>query len=162
MVYVKLIRNTYGGTDYLRNCCVYPAKQSKKDSRELCGYGTYGVDLINPENAYHQMRLIKIYYGKEFNNPLIHYIVSYDGCVKSADKACNVTQKISEYFTESYQLIWAVHHRPREESDYHAHIILNSVNYKNGMMYHSDIGEIKRFCYHVRKVTGRDNRFCFI
>lgn len=154
MVYVKLIRNTYGGLQYLHNICLYPARRDKMAREEVCGIGGFGINYLDPEAAYHQMFLIKAFYGKECSNPLIHYIVSYDSNVKDAGQACKATKQIAAYFKDKYQVLWGVHHVPHGCSDYHAHIILNSVSFVDGLMYHSDLGEIKRFCRCVEKVTG--------
>lgn len=146
---VKMIRNTYGGTEYLRKATQYPYKE------DLRGYGGYGVNPNDPELAYKQMLAVKSYFGKTEGNPLIHYVVSYDENITNAKAACEMTAQICRYFENEYQVLQAVHEKDHDFSQYHAHIILNSVNYINGLMYHSDIGEMNRFRNYVQQVTGQ-------
>lgn len=156
MVYVKLIRHTYGGLEYLKNAIFYLG-----DKEERKGVGGYGANPYNLHRAYEQMRYIRIYYNKLSGNPLIHLIVSYDECVQDAETACEYTRKIAKYLGDSYQLLWAVHKLNHGVSQYHAHIVTNSVGYKNGLMFHSGRKEMKMFCNYVSNITRSECRFFF-
>ena len=149
MVYVKLIRNTYGGPNYLKNACGYI------QSHDLCAVGGYGVNPYDPDLAYTQMSYIKIYYGKESGNPMIHIMISLDDCAKTKEKACEFADKFARYYMDWYQVIWAVHGKERGSSNLHIHMILKSVSYVNGKMFHGDVGEMKKYCNFVAKATQR-------
>lgn len=128
---------------------------------ERRGVGGYGVNPYNLHYAYKQMRLIRLYYNKESGNPLIHLIVSYDECVRNDEIAHDFTRKIASYLCGSYQVLWCVHEANHGDSQYHAHIVINSVSYQNGAMFHSGRKEMQQLCNHVAKVTGRKCRFDF-
>lgn len=69
----------------------------------------YGVSNTNPQLAYDQMQAVKEYYGKTEDNPVMHFIISYDQNVQDADTACKYTGQIADYFNGDYQMITAVH-----------------------------------------------------
>ena len=53
---------------------------------------------------------VKEYYGKTGDNPVMHFVVSYDhSTVTEAQTACEYTDKIADYFKDRYQMITAVH-----------------------------------------------------
>ena len=153
MVFVKLIRNTHGGLHYLKEICKYPSKAEKIRSNELAAIGGYGVNPYDPDVAFNQMLKVKRYFSKEEKNPIIHYMISYDGTVDDAATACRYTIQLARYFQDQYQVIWAVHHKPHGKSLYHAHLVINPVCFRNGRMYHSDMGELRHFCGFVANVT---------
>lgn len=149
MVYVKLIRNTYGGLSYIKSLCKYIFKD------DLRGVGGYGVNPYNPDLANAQMRYVKICYDKESGNPLIHIMISLDECTETKEKACEFADKFARYYMDQYQVLWAVHQKERDKSHFHVHLILNSVSYVNGKMFHGDIGEMNAYCKYVAKLTTR-------
>ena len=73
MVTVKLIRNTYGGEDYLAHLCPYVRNGEKAVYLEGNGVSPYHADA-----AYDQMMAVKRYFGKTSGNPLAHFVVSFD------------------------------------------------------------------------------------
>lgn len=155
MVYVKLIRNTYGGLSYIKRLCRYVLKD------DLRGIGGYGVNPYHPDMADAQMRYVKMYYGKESGNPLIHMMISLDECADTVEKACELADKFARYYMDRYQVIWAVHGKERGKSEFHVHLILNSVSYVNGKMFHGDIGEMHAYSRYISKHTKRKVRFEF-
>ena len=54
------------------------------------------------------MRFIKVCYGKESGNPLIHIMISLDECAETKEKACEFANKFARYYMDKYQVIWAV------------------------------------------------------
>ena len=48
----------------------------------------------------------------------------------------------------------ALHKENQGNSLYHAHYIVNSVNGKDGKLYHSGRSELKQLAMHVHEVTG--------
>ncbi|MBR3044897.1 MAG: relaxase/mobilization nuclease domain-containing protein [Oscillospiraceae bacterium] len=155
MVYVKLIRNTYGNLAYLKQLHQYVFKG------ELRGIGGYGVNPFDTNLANSQMVFIKVCYGKVSSNPLIHIMISLDQCAQAAEKACEYADKFARYFKNKYQVIWAVHEKKRGVSRFHVHLIINSVSYVNGKMFHGDIGEMNAYSKYISKLTNQKVRFEF-
>ncbi|MBR3447785.1 MAG: relaxase/mobilization nuclease domain-containing protein [Oscillospiraceae bacterium] len=155
MVYVKVIRNTYADLSYIHNLCDYVFKD------DLRGVGGYGVNPYHPDLADAQMRFIKVCYGKESGNPLIHMMISLDECAETKEKACEFANKFARYYMDKYQVIWAVHEKERGASRFHVHLILNSVSYVNGKMFHGDIGEMHAYNKYISKLTKRKVWFVF-
>lgn len=148
MVVIKVKRDTNGGEKYLKNAVNYVG-----DGRAVEVKG-YGVDPYNTKNTYNQMMTVKKYFGKTGDNPVMHFIISYDQNVQDANTACKYTKQITDYFSGNYQMITAVHRENQGGSQYHAHIIMNSVNLNDGKLYHSGITELKQLAMHVHEVTG--------
>lgn len=151
---LKQKRITNNGDDYFRHCVNYPFKAKTEPGEELVDITGYGVSNTDPQLAYDQMQAIKEYYGKTGDNPVMHFIISYDQNVQDANTACKYTGQIADYFSEDYQMITAVHKEDQGGSQYHGHIIMNSVNLNDGKLYHSGITELKQLAMHVHEVTG--------
>ena len=158
MVYVKMVRNTSGGTMYLKNLCNYVTRAKANDEDDVLGVGGYGINPWNADKAYRQMFAIKLYYNKLEKNPVIHFIISFDRSVEDANTACRYADQIAKFFRNRHQVMWAVHGKERKHSLYHVHLILNSVSYVDGKMYHSTIGVLRQFCNCVGKLTNSKTR----
>ena len=102
------------------------------------------------------MRYVKIYYEKTGDNPLIHLIVSLDDSVTSDKDACIIADKIARFYMGDYQVLWGVHAKKRSHSDYHIHLIINSVSYVNGNLFRSGFGEMNYLRSYLKKVTKKN------
>ncbi len=91
MAKVSIIRNTYGGTQYLQNALNYVS-----DSRAMYG-GGYGVDPYDPNIAYDQMMATRRYFGKVSGNPLVHIVVAYNDSVKDINTAARFGQQCAQF-----------------------------------------------------------------
>lgn len=152
MVFVKLRRNTAGGMDYIRRLLRYFRYDSKtgKERKDYVSMNGFGVDYVNLEYAYHQMKEVRKYFGKVSGNPLAHYIVSFDEDVYDSLLAEHIAFMIAEYFKYDYQVIWAIHCKKRGDSLFHVHFLINSVSYKNGRMietYRTDVESFAKFIH---------------
>jgi len=67
------------------------------------------------------------------------------------EKADEQNMTVSAYVVEA-----AVH-----SSHYHMHIMLNSVNLKNGGLFHSGPAEIHAFADYVMRITGQPYKLVF-
>ena len=155
MVYVKMIRNTSGGTEYIKRLHKYIVidrltGEIRKDFVYMSGYG---VDCADFDYAYHQMVMTQEYFGKVGYNPLVHYMVCFDHDVKDKEKASRLASLIADYFRNDHQLIWGIHHKPRKSGEYHVHYLVNAVNYRNGTMIHSYKPDVKEFAEYIYEVT---------
>ena len=81
MAKIDIIRNTYGGLDYLNNALDYVS-----DCRALYN-GGYGVNPYDTEMAYNQMMYTRQYFGKVSGNPLVHIVIAYNNQVKDIGTA---------------------------------------------------------------------------
>ena len=153
-VIVKVIRHKNADLSYLWNACRYGR------DREIAR-GAYGVHPQDPESEYAQMVAARKYYNQTSTNPLIHLVVSFDGMTDNAIFAIKAAPKIAAYFKSSYQVLWSVHPADPESSHFHVHIMLNTVNLRNGKLFHSGPYEINGFAYHVKWITGMSYQICF-
>ena len=156
-ILIKVIRDSDGGLKYLRNMCNYIW-----DGREQeCGYGGYGLNPYDAGAAYSQMEQVKRYYGQTSTNPLVHFVVSFDGATDNAAYASQAAPLIAGYFKDNYQVMWGVHPSDPDSSHHHMHILLNSVNLMNGTLFHSGPYEVNGFCNHVKTITGMPYRVVY-
>ncbi|MCM1008401.1 MAG: relaxase/mobilization nuclease domain-containing protein [Ruminococcus flavefaciens] len=151
---LKVKRVTDGGKSYLSNAVGYCFKEKLEPGEELIETVGYGVSSRNQKSAYSQMYAVKKYFGKTGDNPLLHFVVSFDNHVCDAETACAYTRQIAEIFRNDYQLETAVHMENQGGSQYHSHFIVNSVNYNNGKLFHSGITELKQIAMQIYDITG--------
>ena len=156
MVIVKLIRDTDGGIAYLRNTVRYVA-----NARKAIAFGGFGVDDTDPEFAFRQMCIVKKRYHQTSMNPLLHFVVSFDGACNNERFAVQAAPYIAEYFADEYQLMWCVHCKDKKDAHYHMHILLNSVNVVNGKLIRSARQDVHCFAIHVKRITGMLYRVVF-
>ena len=155
MAKIDVIRNTYGGLDYLQNALNYVS-----DNRAICG-GGYGVNQYDPNMAYDQMLAVKSYYGKTSGNPLVHIVRAYDSSVKDINAAAQFGQQCAQFFSSRFQLLYCTHKKDVSCVHFHTHIIINAVSYINGQMIQTGYGEMKAYCDYVAQVTGQSTQFYF-
>lgn len=122
----------------------------KKNSDILWDY--IGGAGTNPYNAAFQFRAIKKYFRKddESRRQLRHFVVSFDNkaCV-DAYTAFLLAGEISKFYSDKYQLIYAVH----EDSDnLHIHFGMNTVSYVDGSMYSEGYGDYYRLVSYVNNL----------
>jgi len=151
----KRITNNGDGSGYFRHCVNYVYKDKLESGEARIETKGYGVTETSEQHTYDQMAAVKRYFGKTRDNPVMHFVISYDNkTVADAETACAHTEKIANYFAPDYQLITAVHQEDQGSSLYHAHLVMNTVNIHNGRLYHSGISELQDLARHVHNVTG--------
>ena len=157
MIPVIVIRKHYKleNDTYLEHGCDYVLKKNK-----AIRPGGYGVSPYSLRDACEQMLAVKKYYGKTTGNQLIHLVVSYDDLVKTEEQACALTYKLASYYKDNYQMLFCTHEKDRfcPRYHYHMHMMINSVNYRNGKMFISSIENMNRFCEYVTEITGRRSK----
>ena len=150
----KRITDNGNGKGYFRNCINYVYKEKSEQGEKLILTRGFGVSDTSPEHTYQQMYAVKKYFGKTGDNPIMHFVVSFDNNVQDADTACDHMYKIAQLFADKYQVIYAVHKEDQGGSQYHGHIMVNSVNYKNGKLYHSGRKELGDLAIAIKDITG--------
>lgn len=155
MAKIDIIRNTYGGLDYLENALAYVS-----DTRSLYR-GGFGVDPYNYKHAYDQMLITRKYFNKVSGNPLVHIVIAYNDKVKELAVAAEYGKKCAEFFAGKYQVLYCTHLKDTTCGSMHTHIIINAVSYHNGQMITTGYNEMFFFCEYVAKVTGQKCQFYF-
>ena len=150
----KRITDNGDGKGYFRHCINYVYKEKPEHGEELILTRGFGVSYYNPNHTYNQMYAVKKYFGKTGDNPIMHFVISFDNNVRDALTACDYMYKIALFFADNYQLIYAVNKEDQGGSKYHGHIIVNTVNYKNGKLYHSGYNELADLAVYIRNITG--------
>lgn len=153
-VIVKVIRHTNPGLPYLWNLCNYGRDHE-------IARGGYGLNPYVQNAAYSQMVALRRYYNQLSTNPAAHIVVSFDEWTDNEAFAVNNAPAIAAYFKNSYQLIWSVHPADVDSSHYHVHIMLNSVNVKNGSLFHSGPAEMHAFATYVMQFTSQPYKLVF-
>lgn len=156
MVVIKMKRDTYGGLAYLKNALNY-----LEDNEKSLFTGGFGVTTSPLEATYRQMLAVRKYFGKVSGNPLMHFIVSFDEKVVTKDQAVYLASQLTNFFSNRYQGVWCVHFKQRGCSNFHVHIVINSVSFVNGKMYHSSAAEIARFAHCVEVILKTPVRWFF-
>lgn len=155
MAHVDVIRNTFGGLNYLRKALNYIT-----DDRALNGWG-YGVDPYNVNYAYLQMVQNRQYFGKISGNPLVHIVIAYDLSVTDLATAARYGDFGAHFFADRFQLLYCTHEKDFEYGHYHTHIIINSVSFINGYMIQTGYKEMREFCDYLESVIGQKCNFTF-
>ena len=150
----KRITNNGEGKGYFRNCIDYVYKEKIEYGEALVLRGGFGVSYSNPDHTYNQMYAVKKYFGKTGDNPVMHFIVSFDNTVDDSILARQYMSRIAILFARDYQVIYALHREDQGGSKYHGHIIINTVNYKNGKLYHSGRKELGELAIAIKNITG--------
>lgn len=147
MVNVIMIRNTYGGLEYLRKGCFYVTNHAR-----AIAPGGFGVNYTDAVACYQNMLAVKKFYNKTSDNPLLHIVVSYNNCVQDIFTASRLSAKIATFFS-GYQYVYCTHFKDRECSHFHMHLVINSVSYLDGHLISSWLGNLHQFCGHVAAIT---------
>jgi hypothetical protein len=98
---------------------------------------------------------VQKYFGKEYFNPLLHFVVCYGKEVKTEDEALRLSCKIAEFYQYQFQVFGGIHCKKNNESKYHLHLMVNAVSYVNGAMVNSWIPYLEEFRKYVSLVTGQ-------
>lgn len=151
----KRVTDNGDGKGYFRNCVEYPYKEKPEPDEELIETRGYNVNDTDPDMTYDQMYAVKDYYGKTGDNPVMHFILSYDKRnVSDAETACAFTEKVAGLFSDDYQVLTATHKEDQGGSLYHAHFIVNTVDIHTGRLYHSGQRELTDLAVSIYNITG--------
>ena len=156
MARIKVIRNTYGDTEYLWNGCRYIYNRDK-----AIALGGYGVNPYDYMEVYNQMMTCKEFFNKTSGNPLAHIIVSYGASVKDAVTAWKYSQRCAGYFAPFYQVYYCLHNKDAGCSSFHTHLLINSVSYTNGKMISTGNDTMQPFTEFVSGITGEYTHYYY-
>ena len=134
MAVIKVIRNTYGGVEYIRKACEYILH-----SPFIKNYSAFGVCAFDPKRAAEQMVDVRKFFHKESGNPLFHVIIAFDDEMKNEKAAWNYIVNSALWFLPDYQIFFGMHGKDEECPHLHGHLVINSVSYKTGKMLNSGV-----------------------
>ncbi len=103
-----------------------------------------------PHEAFQQMKMTKLKYGKTDKRQGYHLIISFEEKKLEPGLAFEIVGKfVEEFLGSGYEAIYAVH----DNTDYtHGHIIFNSVNYLNGRKFRYERGDWAKI---IQPITNR-------
>lgn len=103
-----------------------------------------------PQEAFRQMKMTKLKYGKTDKRQGYHLIISFEEKKLEPGLAFEIVGKfVEEFLGSGYEAIYAVH----DNTDYtHGHIIFNSVNYLNGRKFRYERGDWAKI---IQPITNR-------
>ena len=103
-----------------------------------------------PQEAFQQMKMTKLKYGKTDKRQGYHLIISFEEKKLEPGVAFEIVGKfVEEFLGNGYEAIYAVH----DNTDYtHGHIIFNSVNYLNGRKFRYERGDWAKI---IQPITNR-------
>lgn len=147
--------------NYLENAIAYIIRGKAR----LGFFGSPNTSFDSVEEALFQMTKVKEFYGKTEFNPLFHIVVSFDvEEVFDPFTALDIAPKICEFFSYDFQVLWAVHYKPQYDcreniaSEYHIHILVNSVSYRDGKMLDFNFGIQNALRARIKELTDTKHK----
>lgn len=110
-------------------------------NKEKTGGKYIACNGVSAEEAYEDMRTVKMLHGKERGRQYIHFVISFNKGV-SSELAFRVSRLCAKYYENEYQFVLAIH---TNTSNVHAHVILNTVNAKTGKKFGQSRGGMLKF-----------------
>ena len=120
---IILIENTYPDSASLSSVLNYIFRS-----------GIIGGYALDPQNAYHQMMMVKRAFHKEDGVQLKHFVVSFSTAEMyryDTDDLLRLGFEIGQLFQE-YQLAYAIHY---DTEHIHLHCVMNTVSFVDGHKY---------------------------
>ena len=155
MAVIKVIRNTYGGVEYIQNACQYI--HNSKYMKCCSGFGVCANDYMK---AAAEMILVRRFFHKESGNPLFHIVIAFDDTIKDEELAWSYLVTIASFFAPTNQVYFAMHGKDENCPHLHGHLVVNSVSYVNGKMFNTD-EEIPVFKHIVEETIGQKCKMAY-
>lgn len=136
-VIVKPVNEKYKAETDLTNLIHYVWRKDKA-IHQLCG--SYGARMDSPKVAAQDFLETGRIFDKHPSTLACHKVISFEDELFSVpQQALETAEEIAAYYTEDFQVVYGVH-EDRNYADinknYHIHLIVNSVNYRNGKIFH--------------------------
>lgn len=147
-VIVKPVKKKYINKKALTNLIKY-TWQKEKAIHKL--YGGYGSRTNNAELAAKDFIETRKIFQKFPSTFARHKVISFEnGLLSTPQQVFEVAKEVVTYYTDNFQVIYGVH-EDRDEN-YHIHLIINSVNYKNGKIFHEGLPDNAKFQEYIRNI----------
>lgn len=144
-------KNLYCNKKALEYVLGYVLRDDKTPHRII---GAIGANPVSAEIAIRQFQKVKDVYRNTKGKKVIHFTVSFsDKERKQLEEYLYIGYKISDYFKDNYQIIFALH----EDTDNdHIHYAVNTVSYITGKKIRWKKGDKYRLQCFVDKVMNPD------
>lgn len=129
-----------GSNQYTENYIADKIAYILRPKAILSGYwGGYGFVKGNIHEVTEQFYIVRNSYHKSNYIPLRHFILSFDPYWEyniTPFQAYHIAKWICKIFAEAqYQVIFSIH---EDKNHLHIHILVNTINLTNGVLYNSD------------------------
>lgn len=119
--------------------------------------GSYGSRISSPELAAQDFMETGKIFDKHPSTLARHKVISFeDGLLSVPQQAFEIAEEIAAYYTDNFQVAYGVHEDRNDNSkfnkNYHIHLIVNSVNYKNGKIFHEGSSDNMKFQEYIRNI----------
>lgn len=142
MSIIKFVNRKTTGTHAIQDGINYILNPKKTSDSLINGNG---VSLQTPAQ---DIETIQFLLGKNFGRKYLHLILSFDVGV-SPEVAYTVTDECTEFFSEQFQYIFAIH---KNTENVHAHIIISAVNIQTGKKFSQSRSEMLKFRDHFNEI----------
>ena len=139
--------NKYKDDDIYKDIAEYVTREDRAIN-DWVGY----VNINDPDNAGQEMYELARSFGKLKGTRIRHMLFSFNPDTEAyikADAAFRIGYKISQYYANDYQLIYAVH----ENKDHlHIHMVMNAVHRFTGQKHKGKKKDYYDFQKHIKKI----------
>lgn len=137
-IIIKLVNESYK-TETDLTCLIKYIWRKDKAIHQL--YGSYGSRIDNFKLAAQDFLETGRIFDKHPSTLAHHKIISFEnGLLSIPQQAFEIAEEIAAYYTDNFQVIYGVHEDRNGSDDinrnYHIHLVINSVNYHNGKIFH--------------------------
>lgn len=150
MVHYK--KGNYTNEDAVEKVLHYVTRTRENEERgsDLINYGAVGADYFHSvDNMIQQFCYVQHIYGIDSRGGrrMYHEVLNLeDGEVERLGRNPDVLWQVGMeccqiYFQMGHQAVFAVHWEPEKRC--HIHFVVNTINFQNGMKWHTSISEIR-------------------
>ena len=131
----KLINTTHtdGGKEYVHNASHYTQNEDTVLTKG------FGVSTDNPNIAEMQFNQTAKFWDNENKNSFIHLTMSFTQSeAPDAQTAMTIAENAIGSIKEDHLVSIGIHEKEMGDSDFHAHVFIQTTNFKNGKMIYPD------------------------
>lgn len=122
-------------------------------------YGSYGIRIDTPKLATQDFLETGRLFDKHPSTLAHHKIISFqNGLLSIPQQAFDIAEEIVAYYTNDFQVVYSVHEDRKGydniNKNYHIHLVINSVNYNNGKIFHEGPPDSVKFQKYIEKIIN--------
>ena len=118
--------------------------QEHKTSRSLIGGWA-----VNPKNAIQEMETFSRLANKDKGTRLRHFEISFSPHeLQAPELAYSIAKDCAKFYGDDHQIVYAVH---TDRDHIHAHFVMNTVRYSDGLKYRGTKQDLYDFLKHGTK-----------
>ncbi len=149
---IRYKKQRYSNVDAVENLLHYVTRTRKNESRadDLINYGAVGTDYFHSvDDMIQQFCYIQYIHGINTRQGcrMYHEVLNLKDCELerlgyNAEMLWQVGMECCQvYYQKGHQAVFAVHWEPEKRC--HIHFAVNSINFLNGLKWHSSVSEIR-------------------